>query len=66
MIITVCEVYSQVLPLFCLFCVLTMKDLKRVIRYVYVYINVYMGSVSHDHRDGPNVCIGGEDYIAQP
>lgn len=63
MFITVCELYSQVL--FCLFCVFTMKDLKRVVRCVYVLINVYTGSVSHNHRDGPNVCIGGEDYIAQ-
>lgn len=25
-----------------------------------------MGRVSHNRRDGPNVCIGGEDYIARP
>lgn len=46
----------------CCYFEFSLLELDRPDHMYYVWISVYMGCASHKHRNGPNVCIGGEVY----
>lgn len=46
----------------CCYFEFSLLELDRPDHMYSVWLSVYMGCASHRHRNGPNVCIGGEVY----